>query len=67
MHFHDITDPYGHDAITTLDRRRLGQADGIVGFSPRGSFGKTLHERLVAATHSPDVFSMCVTRPLRVP
>jgi hypothetical protein len=26
-------------------------ADGIVGFSPRGSFGKTMHERVVAATH----------------
>ena len=25
-------------------------ADGILGFSPRGSFGKTMHERVVAAT-----------------
>jgi hypothetical protein len=34
-------------------------ADGIVGFSWGGGYGRTLMDNLVRTTQSPDVFSMC--------
>ena len=35
-------------------------ADGIVGFAWGSGYGMTLQDRLVEATNSPDIFSMCL-------
>ena len=36
-------------------------ADGISGFSPSRSYGGTLFDWLLRATHAPDVFSICLS------
>ena len=36
-------------------------ADGIVGFGYGGGYGRTLHDTLMAATSSPNTFSLCLS------